>query len=490
MRRTLTVSHDSHVDHMRFSCLPAALEMDILMAFRVTSNSCCSARDTITFHLSNTADRFDDTTFVANLGCSNSACDHINLQHSGSSRWANYFKVAFKGLLPHLPKSALQSSDRPNRVEVLVDGTIPPESSLSSSAAMTCCSSILILQAFQAREKIGRREMTEVAIESERLVGVNSGGMDQAASIFGLPGSALHVSFVPQLSVKAIELPRSHQAHTFIIANTLMTSDKKVMGPVQYNLRVGELRMACRALCKVLSLPQSDDTKVLKNLMEVYFEKNPLQRKGGGGNEEDDDEDVQQARRAYGLEAAKIVKMQKIALPRLPNKELGRSEVEDLTGYKGDAFDKEFLSEFPIKAETYKLHARVKHVLAESLRVLMFISACQCTHDVESSYQYLGKCMQDSQRSLLDDYENGCEELVKVCDLAVQHGALGCRPTGAGWGGSTIALVRQDKVEDVLQGLRKAYYKVNWPDQTDAEFSAAVLVSQPAGGACVYKVGH
>ena len=49
---------------------------------------------------------------------------------------------------------------------MLVDGTIPPESSLSSSAAMTTCSSIVILQAFGAREVISRREMAEVAIES------------------------------------------------------------------------------------------------------------------------------------------------------------------------------------------------------------------------------------------------------------------------------------------------------------------------------------
>lgn len=78
----------------------------------------------------------------------------------------------------------------------MVTGTIPPESSLSSSAAMTSCSSILILEAFRAREYISRKEMAEVAIESgectrfvngssaweltgilsERLVGVNSGG--------------------------------------------------------------------------------------------------------------------------------------------------------------------------------------------------------------------------------------------------------------------------------------------------------------------------
>lgn len=43
--------------------------------------------------------------------------------------------------------------------------------------------------------------MAEVAIESERLVGVKSGGMDQAASIFGVADSAFHISFEPQLGL-------------------------------------------------------------------------------------------------------------------------------------------------------------------------------------------------------------------------------------------------------------------------------------------------
>lgn len=175
---------------MRFSCLPAALEMDILMAFRVKHKT-DSDSSKVKFHLENTSKTFSGTSFQCNVD------DHksVQLEHSGPGRWANYFKVAFKvrdkgrqpsdrlqihlifpfffsnikGLLPHLPKSALESSNRPSQVDVLIDGTIPPESSLSSSAAMTTCSSIVILQAFHAREEISRKEMAEVAIESGEL---------------------------------------------------------------------------------------------------------------------------------------------------------------------------------------------------------------------------------------------------------------------------------------------------------------------------------
>lgn len=73
--------------------------------------------------------------------------------------------IPFQGLLPHLPSNLL-SGNLPTSISILVDGSIPPESSLSSSAAMTVCSSLVILQSFGAREVVERDEMGEVAIES------------------------------------------------------------------------------------------------------------------------------------------------------------------------------------------------------------------------------------------------------------------------------------------------------------------------------------
>jgi galactokinase len=168
--------------------------------------------------------------------------------------------------------------------------------------------------------------------------------MDQAASIFGMKGCALFVSFSPQLSATPTQFPKTTPPHSFVIANTLVCSDKKVMGPVQYNLRVGELWMACRAICKKLSLPQNDNTKVLKDLMETYYERHPL-------HPCQEDEKVQRVYKALGEEAAKIYKMQDIALSCLPDYPLTREEVEDLTGFKEFDFDQEFLSVFPSECD-------------------------------------------------------------------------------------------------------------------------------------------
>ncbi|MCO5612959.1 hypothetical protein L7F22_067232 [Adiantum nelumboides] len=160
--------------------------------------------------------------------------------------------------------------------------------------------------------------------------------MDQAASIFGVPGHALHIVFVPTLTVQPTKLPSSSPAHAFVVANTLVVSDKKVMGPVQYNLRVAELWMACRALCVHLDLPKDDSTKTLKRLMETYFSKHPLKS-----------DQESETREKYGEEAAKIKVLGALAGDFLPKKGLTRQQVEELTGFKGEAFDKEFLSQFP-----------------------------------------------------------------------------------------------------------------------------------------------
>lgn len=52
--------------------------------------------------------------------------------------------------------------------------------------------------------------------------------MDQAASIFGVPNHALHISFYPKLKAIPTRLPDSDPSHAWVIANTLVVSDKKV----------------------------------------------------------------------------------------------------------------------------------------------------------------------------------------------------------------------------------------------------------------------
>jgi len=86
------------------------------------------------------------------------------------------------------------------------------------------------------------------------------------------------------------------------------------------------------------------------------------------------------------------------------------------------------------------LARRARHVTTEIRRVEAAVDALRAG-DVAT----LGSLMDDSHRSLREDYEVSCEELDVVVDaLREEPGVLGARMVGGGWGGSVVALIRPD----------------------------------------------
>lgn len=159
---------------------------------------------------------------------------------SSALEWSNYFKSGLVGateLLRQKSKDFKQSVG----MDILADGTVPSGGGLSSSAAFVCASALAVMKA-NGVDNVDKKELVEIAIVSERAVGVNSGGMDQSASVFPLRGSALYVSFVPELSAKNVAFPEMKSPLTFVIAQSFVAADKHTTGPVCYNLRVVKSR--------------------------------------------------------------------------------------------------------------------------------------------------------------------------------------------------------------------------------------------------------
>ncbi len=87
-----------------------------------------------------------------------------------------------------------------------------------------------------------------------------------------------------------------------------------------------------------------------------------------------------------------------------------------------------------------KLFKRAKHVVSENFRVIKALEALK-----NNDFIQLGKLLFFSHESLRDDYQVSCPEL----DLLYECGrrvpaCLGARMTGAGFGGSGIAIVREE----------------------------------------------
>lgn len=75
------------------------------------------------------------------------------------------------------------------------------------------------------------------------------------------------------------------------------------------------------------------------------------------------------------------------------------------------------------------------------------MSICESKLGDEVKRQVLGALMNESQTSCRELYKCSCEELDAIVSLALKNGAYGSRLTGAGWGGCTVSLVHESKVE-------------------------------------------
>ncbi|MFP4541094.1 MAG: galactokinase [Opitutales bacterium] len=120
----------------------------------------------------------------------------------------------------------------------------------------------------------------------------------------------------------------------------------------------------------------------------------------------------------------------------------------------------------------------VRHVVTENARTHRTVEAL-AAGDMAAA----GRELNASHASLRDDYLVSCRELDFIAATAqALDGVAGCRMTGGGFGGSAIALVRRDRVEDVEQQLAAAY-------TAEFGFAPGIFLTAPAAGAAVYAVG-
>jgi galactokinase len=122
---------------------------------------------------------------------------------------------------------------------------------------------------------------------------------------------------------------------------------------------------------------------------------------------------------------------------------------------------------------------RARHVITENKRTQ---KAARAVH--ASDWESAGRLMYASHASLRDDYEVSCRELDAVVEIAQgigeSGGMLGCRMTGAGFGGCAVSLVKTDSVPRITKQMADAYEKKTGNQAT-------IFSSRPAAGARVLK---
>jgi galactokinase len=96
---------------------------------------------------------------------------------------------------------------------------------------------------------------------------------------------------------------------------------------------------------------------------------------------------------------------------------------------------------------------RAEHIIAEDDRVLKSVEALK-----NDNIALFGKYMIQSHDSLRDLYEVTGVELDALVEEALKiEGVAGSRMTGAGFGGCTVSIVREEAVHSFIDGVGKAY---------------------------------
>ncbi|KAI9673150.1 MAG: galactokinase [Caeruleum heppii] len=466
-----------HIDYSLYDVLPMAVTVDLLLAVSIRPVNTQDDKDSDPMiRIENVqSHKFNAQRFTI------PPHGHIPIDDS-SGEWQNYFKAGLRGAVDLLRKKQKKDeSFMPVGMDVLVDGSVPSGGGLSSSAAFVCASALAVLKA-NGEEAVSKQQLVDLAIVSERAVGVNSGGMDQAASVFAVRGDALYVSFDSSLTARPIPLPKTDPEMTFLVAQSFVAADKHVTGPVCYNLRVVECSLAAECLAKLLDVndPLPEDAGPLgvslRGLQNAYFR---VRTESGGDPPGFESEHKQQLKELLRLTQDNLTQTDGYT----------REEIAEILGISGEELQERYMSKFPIRAERFLLRHRAMHVFSEAIRVLEFMSLLSASDPPSNQLpKQLGAIMNETQRSCREFYDCSCPELDEICQLALDAGAYGSRLTGAGWGGCSVHLVPQEKVDAVKEAWTIRYYRKRFPGMTEEKLAEAVVISKPGSGSCLFDV--
>jgi galactokinase len=117
---------------------------------------------------------------------------------------------------------------------------------------------------------------------------------------------------------------------------------------------------------------------------------------------------------------------------------------------------------------------RARHVITEIERTLQAAQAIK-----SSEWTVLGELMYASHESLRSDFEVSSPELDAVVEIAhglAQDGVIGCRMTGAGFGGCAVCLVKSDAVAFLTRRFQEQF-------EFKTGSQPEIFATRPAAGA-------
>ena len=128
-------------------------------------------------------------------------------------------------------------------------------------------------------------------------------------------------------------------------------------------------------------------------------------------------------------------------------------KVVDIKGL-GDLSEEQFEEHKSVIGDLVK-ERRARHAVYENQRTIKAVAALKA-NDITQ----FGRLMNESHVSLRDDYEVTGAELDTLVEEAWKvEGIIGSRMTGAGFGGCTVSLVKDEAIDTFIKQVGEAYRK-------------------------------
>ena len=119
------------------------------------------------------------------------------------------------------------------------------------------------------------------------------------------------------------------------------------------------------------------------------------------------------------------------------------------------SMDMDEFNQYSSLIEDETIRKRAHHVISENDRVILAVEAL-----LSGEMVTFGKLMNQSHISLKEDYEVTGFELDTIVNEAWQiEGVLGARMTGAGFGGCSVNIVRNDRIDEFISRVGANYTK-------------------------------
>jgi N-acetylgalactosamine kinase len=408
-----------HMDYNGLPVLPMAIAQEIRIAYAPNGGH--------EINLRCPRDLFPAATFANNEGIAPSA----------QGAWENYCKAAVQELNKRLKVRQFPGMD------ILVTGDLPMAKGLSSSSALVvgCALAYLDVLGQQPGDGLSTVELADWMAVAEHFVGTRGGGMDQAVILNGEQGRACKIDFFPL----RIERPPVPQDHALVVCDSMVKVEKSGAALVRFNLGPALCHLAC-ALVEKQVREEFDDDITLERLGDLWF--GPLC--------------------LTHHEAEDVCKR------AIPHAKMTLADVAKRLGLSEDNVRKRWLRDLPVPHEGLPLQARLRHQYSEFRRVELGRDAL-----LAGEPKTFGDLMNASHTRCAKDFGISSPELDALVDAARASGAIGARLTGAGFGGSTVNLVPRAKLDRMIEGVTRLYYR----DRMGVEGEAPIFVAQPSPGA-------